>query len=142
MLAICPPNESGMSCQRTCPGVRRTKPGSPAEYASLAMPNTAANITGSAATGRKLLFMGCSLRLSEQARHRGDRVLGFGAVGNDVGIVEAIVVIGTDDLEHEAVAPRDERNTVIDQPVMDVGLRDRPRQLAAHRHERIVAEQR
>ena len=82
---------------------------------------------------------------SRLGKQRGDGIhgaLGFGAVRHLGVVVIAVVVVVADHLKNQAVAARHEPDVLIEETVVHFRLRDHARQLTAHRHERLIAEQR
>src|SRR3984885_13529674 len=77
----------------------------------------------------------------EQCGDGVDRELRFRAVGRCAGVVEAVVIVRADHLEHVTVAARYERCAPVDQAVVDLGLRDHARELSAYRYHRLIVEQ-
>src|ERR1700722_12879357 len=65
----------------------------------------------------------------------------FGAVGHRGSVIETIIVVVADYLEYHSVATRDESNAFVDQPIIDVRLRNHARQLSAHGCDGFIAEQ-
>src|SRR2546427_4575620 len=80
-------------------------------------------------------------RRSEEARDRVDGELGLRAIRDGGLVVEAVVVGLADDLEDEAVAARDEGGALVDESVVDLGLRRHAGELAADRYDGGIIEQ-
>src|SRR5437763_16891583 len=80
-------------------------------------------------------------RRSEEARDRVDGELGLGAIRDGGRVVEAVVVVLSNDLEDETVTAGHEGDALIDESVVDLRLGDHAGELAADRYDRCVIEQ-